>query len=162
MRLFVRGLLSKKNLKLNGRSLSIGLACPIWSLSQFILDQAIGEKTMPETLNELNSIEELNRVLKASTARLVLLFKHSLTCPISARAYREFQSYLEKAEPHVSYHLITVQTARAVSNEAAARLRVEHHSPQAILVRDGREVWNASHFEITAMKLDVVIKSHLS
>ncbi|MEN3333941.1 MAG: hypothetical protein V7641_3306 [Blastocatellia bacterium] len=132
------------------------------ALSQFIFDQSIGEKTMPETLNQLKSIEELNRVLEESAARPVLLFKHSLTCPISARAYREFQSYLEEAEPQVSYHLITVQTARAVSNEAAARLRVEHHSPQAILVRDGREVWNASHFDITATKLDVIIKSHLS
>jgi bacillithiol system protein YtxJ len=132
------------------------------SLSQFLLDQTIGEKTMPETLNELNSIEELNRVLEESAARPVLLFKHSRTCPISARAYREFQSYLEEAEPHVSYHLITVQTARAVSNEAAARLRVEHQSPQAILVRDGREVWNASHFDITATSLAAVIKSHLS
>jgi bacillithiol system protein YtxJ len=117
---------------------------------------------MPETLNQLKSIEELNRVLEESAARPVLLFKHSLTCPISARAYREFQAYLEEAEPHVSYHLITVQTARAVSNEAAARLRVEHHSPQAILVRDGREVWNASHFDITATGLAVIIKRQLT
>ena len=101
---------------------------------------------MLETLNELKSIEDLNRALDESNARPVLLFKHSLTCPISARAYREFQSYLEEAEPRVSYHLITVQTARAVSNEAAARLRIEHHSPQAILVRSGRGVWDASHY----------------
>lgn len=117
---------------------------------------------MPEILNELKSIEELNGALEESGARPVLLFKHSLTCPISARAYREFQTYLEGAEPQVSYNLITVQTARAVSNEAASRLRVEHQSPQAILIRDGREVWNASHFEITATKLEVVIKSHLT
>jgi bacillithiol system protein YtxJ len=112
---------------------------------------------MPETLNELKSIEDLNRALDESQARPVLLFKHSLTCPISARAYREFQSHLEEAGPQVSYHLITVQTARAVSNEVATRLRVEHHSPQAILVREGREVWNASHFEITASGLATVI-----
>ena len=117
---------------------------------------------MPETLNELKSIEDLNRALDESNARPVLLFKHSLTCPISARAYREFQSYLEEAEPQVSYHLITVQTARSVSNEAAARLRIEHHSPQAILVRGGRGVWNASHFDITARGLADVIKGQLS
>jgi bacillithiol system protein YtxJ len=117
---------------------------------------------MTEILNELTSIEDFNRVLAESSARPVLLFKHSLTCPISARAYREFQAYLEEAEPQVSYHLITVQTARTVSNEAAARLRVVHQSPQAILVRDGREVWNASHFDITASSLAAVIKGHLS
>jgi len=117
---------------------------------------------MPETLHELKSIEELNGVLEESGARPVLLFKHSLTCPISARAYREFLAYLEAPEPQVSYHLITVQTARAVSNEAAARLRVEHQSPQAILVLGGREVWNASHFDITAARLEAIIKDQLS
>lgn len=116
---------------------------------------------MPGTINELQSIEELNRALEASTGRLVLIFKHSLTCPISSRAYREFQAHLDEAEPQVNYHLITVQTARAVSNEAAAQLQIEHESPQAILVRDGREIWNASHFEITAAKLGEVIKSRL-
>jgi monothiol bacilliredoxin len=117
---------------------------------------------MPETLNELTSIEELNRALEESRVRPVLFFKHSLTCPISARAYREMESFLENAAPQVSYHLITVQTARAVSNEAAARLRIAHQSPQAILVRDGREVWSASHFEITAARLEEVIKGQLS
>lgn len=117
---------------------------------------------MPELLNELKSIEELNRALDESRARPVLLFKHSTTCPISARAYREFLSYLEDAEPQVSYHLITVQTARSVSNEAASRLGVEHHSPQVILVKDGRGVWNASHFDITASSLAAVIRSNLS
>lgn len=117
---------------------------------------------MPEPLNELKSLEDLNRALDESRAHPVLLFKHSTTCPISARAYREFQSYLEEAEPQVSYHLITVQTARNVSNETASRLGVEHHSPQAILVRDGREVWNASHFDITASSLADVIRSNVA
>lgn len=117
---------------------------------------------MPAILNQLHNIEDLDRVFADSTARPVLLFKHSLTCPISARAYRELQSFLEEADLKVSYHLITVQTARAVSNEAAARLLVEHESPQAILVLDGRPVWNASHFEITAERLTAVIKDQLT
>jgi monothiol bacilliredoxin len=116
---------------------------------------------MPETLNELQSIEDFDSALDESRRRPVLFFKHSLTCPISARAYRELQSYLENAEPQVSYQLITVQTARAVSNEAAGRLRIRHESPQVILVRDGREVWNASHFDITAARLEAAIKANL-
>ena len=112
---------------------------------------------MINSLNELRSIEELNRALEESNERPVLLFKHSLTCPISARAYNEFQVYIKQADPRVSTNLITVQTARRVSDEAAARLSIEHHSPQAILVRNGREVWNASHFAITADALQNAI-----
>ncbi len=112
-----------------------------------------------DDLEELMSIQQLHHALDESSERPVLLFKHSLTCPISTRAFRELQSYLDNADPRISYKLITVQTARSVSDEAAARLRLEHESPQAILVRNGRELWNASHSEITAETLDQAIRN---
>lgn len=112
-----------------------------------------------DDLEELKSIQELDHALDESRARPVLLFKHSLTCPISTRAFSELRSYLNNADPRISYKLITVQTARAVSDEAASRLRIEHKSPQAILVRNGRELWNASHYDITASALDQAIRN---
>jgi bacillithiol system protein YtxJ len=108
---------------------------------------------MARNLKELKSVEELDKAISESTGKDVLLFKHSLTCPISARAFRELESFLDEADTRASYALITVQAARAVSNEAAARLGVKHETPQAILIRDGRQVWNASHFDITAGSL---------
>ena len=112
-----------------------------------------------DNLKELRTIEDLSRALEQSSEMPVLLFKHSLTCPISARAFNEFRSFLEQADARVSYNLITVQTARSVSNEVVARLKIGHESPQAILVRDGREVWNASHFAINASALAQAIRS---
>jgi len=106
-----------------------------------------------ETLKELRTVQDLEEALEQSHQRPVLLFKHSLTCSISNRALSEFQSHLKNPDPRINYRLITVQTARAVSDEAAARLNVEHESPQVILVRNGRELWNASHSQITAAAL---------
>lgn len=114
---------------------------------------------MTDKLDELRSIEELELALQESDARPVLLFKHSLTCPISTRAFNELQSYLDNADPRASYKLITVQKSRTVSDEAASILKLEHQSPQAILVRNGRELWNASHYEITASALDEAIRN---
>jgi bacillithiol system protein YtxJ len=115
---------------------------------------------MTQKLEELHTIEELDQALSASSDQPVLLFKHSLTCPISSWAFSEFNSYLERADPTVSYKLITVQTARKVSAEAASRLQIDHESPQAILVRDGRGVWNASHSSITASSIDAAIRGN--
>lgn len=108
-------------------------------------------------LNELNNLEELDGALAESHSRPLLLFKHSLTCPISTRAFNELQSHLERADPRISYKLITVQTARAVSDRAASKLRLTHQSPQAILVRNGDRIWSASHSDITASSLDQAI-----
>jgi bacillithiol system protein YtxJ len=44
-----------------------------------------------------------------------------------------------------------------VSDAAAQRLGIRHETPQAILLRDGRVVWNASHFRITAIELDAFV-----
>jgi bacillithiol system protein YtxJ len=88
-----------------------------------------------------------------------MLFKHSNSCPISSRAYREFETYLENADPEVSHNLVVVQKARRVSNEIESRLNLLHESPQAILVKNGREIWNASHFAITASTLAETVKN---
>jgi bacillithiol system protein YtxJ len=111
-----------------------------------------------ETLKELRTVKELEEALNQSHERPVLLFKHSLTCSISDRAFSEFKSHLNNPDPRISYRLITVQTARAVSDAAATRLNVEHESPQAILVRNGRELWNASHNQITAASLHEAVR----
>jgi len=111
-------------------------------------------------LNELTSIEELTGVLDESEQRPVLIFKHSNACPISARALSEFRRFLEDADSTgASYNMVTVQEARAVSDEIASRLALEHESPQAILVRNRRPVWNASHFGITAGSLSDAISA---
>jgi bacillithiol system protein YtxJ len=109
-------------------------------------------------LDELHTVEELDRALSESKLRPVLLFKHSLTCPISSRAFQQFQTYLATADPRVSYKLITIQTAREVSAAAADRLGVVHQSPQAILVKNQASVWDASHYDITSDSLDQVIR----
>ena len=114
---------------------------------------------MVDNLEELKSIQDLDHALDESRERPVLLFKHSLTCPTSTRAFNELQSYLNSADPRISYKLITVQRARDVSDEAASRLKLEHQSPQAILVRNGLELWNASHDDITASALDQAIRN---
>jgi bacillithiol system protein YtxJ len=114
---------------------------------------------MNKNLKELTTIPELEEALRASDEKPVLLFKHSLTCPISLRAFRELETFLQEADSRAQYNLIIVQTARAVSNEAAERLNVRHESPQALLVSKGREVWNTSHLYITADKLREAIRS---
>src|SRR5215831_5321131 len=95
-------------------------------------------------LRELRDEEELKSLLSESNSSPVVLFKHSLTCPISANAYREMNRFLADGAPEgISYHMIVVQHARLVSNAIARILGVEHESPQVILVRNGKAVWHA-------------------
>ena len=110
-------------------------------------------------LNPVLDIAGLDDAINESCERPVLLFKHSRTCGISCEALDELHAHLDAAVAGAAYKLITVQSHRHVSNEAAARLGIRHETPQAILIRNGRPVWSASHFRITKDQLDDVLQS---
>ena len=94
--------------------------------------------------------ESLEQLALRSKELPVVIFKHSLTCSISAAAYEQ----MAKFESEVT--LVEVQRARELSGEIEHRLGVAHESPQVIVLRDGEVVWNASHFRITS---DVVAEA---
>lgn len=109
-------------------------------------------------LTHLSHIDELEAAITESLDRPVLLFKHSRTCGISCEALDELHAHVGRSDGGASYKLITVQSHRRVSDEAATRFGIRHETPQAILLRGGRPVWNASHFRITACQLDKVLE----
>jgi thioredoxin 1 len=106
-------------------------------------------------LTPLHDVQSLDAAIAESRERPVLLFKHSRHCGVSCEALDELQAHIEaRSEATVAYKMITVQTHRPVSDAASQRLGLRHETPQAILLRDGKVVWNASHFRITATQLD--------
>ena len=105
-------------------------------------------------LTTLHGVQDIDRLLSDSHRRPVLLFKHSYTCGVSAEALDELRAHIEADDARaVEYAIVTVQTHRDVSNTIAQRLGVRHETPQAIIVRDGRAVWSASHFRVNAAEL---------
>lgn len=100
-------------------------------------------------ITETSSLEEMTN---RSQERPVVLFKHSLTCPISAAAYGQMAGFAGEVA------LIEVQRARELSREIANRLGVAHESPQVIVLRNGQVVWNASHFAITADAVTAAVR----
>ena len=108
-------------------------------------------------LSHLAHIDELDAAIDESRQRPVLLFKHSRTCGISCEALDELHAHVDASSIPATYKVITVQSHRNVSDEMSTRLGIRHETPQAILLRDGRPVWSASHFRITAEQLAKVI-----
>ena len=109
-------------------------------------------------LTPLVDVQSVDAAIAESRERPVLLFKHSRYCGVSCEALDELKMHIDaQANGAVSYKMITVQTHRPVSDAIAQRLGLRHETPQAILLRDGKVVWNASHFRITATQLDQVL-----
>jgi bacillithiol system protein YtxJ len=105
-------------------------------------------------------IEDLDRLLAQTAERPLLLFKHSVTCGTSAEALDELIDHLNEDKLDARYAIVTVQSHRELSNAVSARLGIRHETPQALLIRDGRVIWSASHFRVTAAAVQSAIRSH--
>ena len=108
---------------------------------------------MGNSFFRIDNQDTLENLLTDSTKKPVIVFKHSNACSISARAYRE----MEKID---GVNIVEVQSARDVSRELASRTGVRHETPQVIILRDGKAVWNASHFDVTAADVQRAVESN--
>jgi len=77
----------------------------------------------------------------------VFLFKHSPTCGTSALAHEEVERF-EAANPEMPVYVVDVLGQRPLSQDIAGALGVGHASPQLILLRGARPLWNVSHWRI--------------
>jgi bacillithiol system protein YtxJ len=107
---------------------------------------------------EIQSVEDWNSTYEASGGKQLVVFKHSTTCPVSANALNEFESYLNgKPNPDTDYVLVKVIESRPVSNKIAEDTGVKHESPQIILVKNREKVWSASHWAVTTEHITAVL-----
>jgi bacillithiol system protein YtxJ len=115
-------------------------------------------------VTNLTTLAELDTALAGSASRPILIFKHSTTCGPSAMALEEIEeieALVSEDGLPVDLFIVTVQAARAVSNEIENRLRVRHESPQVLLISNGQVVWRASHFRVTASAITIALRQHV-
>ncbi|HZG51686.1 MAG TPA: bacillithiol system redox-active protein YtxJ [Pyrinomonadaceae bacterium] len=119
---------------------------------------------MPDTSEEQTNFAPvtdagaLDDLVARSHDAPVVLFKHSTTCPISARAHHQMSKLQAGVAGRIS--LVVVQRARELSRRVAEQTGIRHESPQAIILRNGQAVWSASHFDITAEAVEQAVREN--
>jgi bacillithiol system protein YtxJ len=103
---------------------------------------------------QLSSSEQLNKILNGKST--FLIFKHSTRCSISSFALRNFEKEFNLELKMNCYFLDLIQY-RTLSNEIAEKLNVFHQSPQILFVRNGELVYNASHEQIDAQRINTLM-----
>ena len=94
---------------------------------------------------ELNNINDLETALKASHEQPVALFKHSTRCSVSLMAKKSVERFWDL---DIDAYYLDLIAHRDVSNSIAEQLEIHHQSPQMILVKDGKAIYDASHGSI--------------
>jgi bacillithiol system protein YtxJ len=101
----------------------------------------------------LDKIEQFDEIDEISQTKPVVLFKHSTRCSISRMALKQFDAEFNYPEEKIDWYLLDLLNHRDLSNEIASRYNVVHQSPQIVVIRNGKAVFNESHDSISAEDL---------
>jgi len=94
----------------------------------------------------------LDEIVKLSNEKPVVIFKHSTRCSISRFALKQFENEFDLDDKVVPYFLDLIEH-RDISGEIANRFNVFHQSPQLLLIKGGKSVYDVSHNDIDAGEL---------
>jgi bacillithiol system protein YtxJ len=100
----------------------------------------------------LTDLGQLNEIMDLSHEQPVAIFKHSTRCSISRMALKQFENEFD-LEGSVTPYFLDLLNHRDISNEIATRFEVYHQSPQLLLIKEGKSVYDASHSDIDAVEL---------
>ena len=112
-----------------------------------------GSKTSKLVWNYLESMEDLDAAEALSHEKIVVLFKHSTRCSISRFVLKQFENAFGIPEDKMQLYFLDLIEYRPISSEIAERFEVIHQSPQIIVLKDGKAVFNRSHESIDSNDL---------
>jgi bacillithiol system protein YtxJ len=124
------------------------------SIFSNIFGSSENEKKSDSKVNwiPLTQMGQLDEIVNLSQQKPVLIFKHSTRCSISRFALKQFEKQFDLEDKADAYFLDLLEH-RDISNEIASRFSVFHQSPQLILIKGGKSVYDVSHDAIDATEL---------
>ncbi len=102
---------------------------------------------------EFTNEEGLEEIKKRSAEKPQVIFKHSTKCSISSMA----KSRLERSEEPqgIDFNYLDLIAHRNLSSKIAEEFEVEHASPQVLIIKDGKCVYDESH---SAISMDEIVE----
>ena len=101
----------------------------------------------------LTNIDQIKQTRSQSKSETVYIFKHSTRCVISKMVIKRFENMFDESMSNVKVYYLDLLNYRDISNEIAVSFEVIHQSPQLLIIKNEVSVFNASHQDITSVKL---------
>jgi bacillithiol system protein YtxJ len=124
------------------------------SVFNYIFGKSGNQNSSESKINwiPLTFMGQLDEIVAFSNQKPVVIFKHSTRCSISRMALKQFEAEYD-LDDTVDVYFLDLLEHRDISNEIASRFGVNHQSPQLLLIKDGKCVYDVSHSDIDAGEL---------
>ena len=102
---------------------------------------------------ELQTVQQVEEIVKKSREIPCVLFKHSTRCSISTIAQYRLEGDWDLPDEAAALYFLDLIAHRELSSYIAEAFQVYHESPQVLVIRDGVCTYDASHLDITVEEL---------
>jgi bacillithiol system protein YtxJ len=96
----------------------------------------------------LESTEQLEKITAANGTNII--FKHNTTCPISKSVKQKLEQEANLLPADTPFYVLDLLANRKISESISETFNVEHESPQLLLIKDGKCIYNQSLYNISA------------
>lgn len=106
---------------------------------------------------DLTDSSQLDTISELSETKPQIIFKHSTRCGVSRMVFNTFKKENPLQGNQADVYYLDLIAHRDISNEIAQRFKVNHESPQLLVIKNGNVVAHESHGSINDMKLDTYV-----
>jgi len=107
----------------------------------------------------LTTSAELQALTRKSHDTPAVILKHSTRCGASAVVKRRLEEDWDIEAGAAHAHLLDLIGHRDVSDEVAETFGVQHESPQVLIIKDGRSIFDASHGDVSVAAIKRALES---
>ena len=99
----------------------------------------------------LTSEDQLQEIKEKSNTRPQLIFKHSTRCSLSSMAKNRLDRSASTGD--IDFYYLDLIRHRNISNKISAEFNVYHQSPQVLLIKNGKSIYDESHSAIDMQEI---------
>ncbi len=100
----------------------------------------------------ITSAGQLDEIKERSRLKPQVIFKHSVRCSISSMAKNRLERSDQPAD--IDFYYLDLINYRSLSNRLSEEFEVWHESPQVLVIKDGKCIYDESH---TAIRMDEIL-----
>ncbi len=104
----------------------------------------------------LEKLEQLEEIKKSESYSVI--FKDNINCPISRRARTDLENQGEPVANLAQVYKVDLFGFPQISKAVTESFSITHESPQVLLIKNGKCIYNASHYDISSTEIEEEIK----
>jgi len=109
--------------------------------------------------NYLENLDQLKDLAEESNEKNILIFKHSTRCSTSRMVLDRLERSWNSEHLNVKPYFLDLLSYREISNALSQHYQTEHESPQVLIIRQNKSVFECSHFNIDLQNIKRNLKN---